>query len=436
MTRRRKLAIGCALGAALAVGGPLLAIRGLEARWRQGADEEVRRLDAELGPSPSLAVDLVGTASLRRALDRIGVLSDKEDDAVRSERLRFFNALRDPKRGDKLEAHERALEAVLARLTAAEADLDAALGTEGWDLNADGQAERGTELPPVRRVTAMFDLLEARIAWSARRGEGSSAWEDVERCLSIAGHVHASWWARAGMSEMATFHIHALVPRLIRSLEPARRERLRRRLEALERPDLALRAARDMLAGGCSRWSPDERGLALAEERALKARESTDERAAGFLRWPRAVRRLVYLHDRARFVRLGAEVVRAFERPMLHAYGDVRAIETQVEALDPAWAPVSTSEASKFPFVLPTMNVNLVARLSAARFVLALTAGRELPAEPAVRVADPWSADGAPLKWRRIDARRGLVWSVGPDSRDDGGQSELDLCFDVVLPGD
>jgi hypothetical protein len=45
-------------------------------------------------------------------------------------------------------------------------------------------------------------------------------------------------------------------------------------------------------------------------------------------------------------------------------------------------------------------------------------------------MADPFAA--APLRWRRTDARRARIWSVGVDRADDSGGGD-DLAYDVVL---
>jgi hypothetical protein len=84
-------------------------------------------------------------------------------------------------------------------------------------------------------------------------------------------------------------------------------------------------------------------------------------------------------------------------------------------------------------------------RLRLLRMALALAATKELPEKAPLELDDPF-APGQKIHWRRIDSKRGRLWSVGVDGKDDGGERPrrsipwdmagpgFDLCFDLDLP--
>ncbi len=234
--------------------------------------------------------------------------------------------------------------------------------------------------------------------------------------------------------------LHALAKHRI---EPADAKTLDKALQRVHRPELLIDIERAELAEILAKFSPDTPGLAALEKEVtapiddFMIRGELGERAEqvkDFVKRPRVLRKLVLLEDRARLIDLSLELFEALSMPPREMRTRMAEIRRRVEELEPARAPILTTQLVLWRWRV-SWAAELPVRVLLLRAALAVAARHECPEKLPLELDDPF-APGQKLRWRRESARKGTIWSVGPDGVDDGGvRTRLWDAhgFDVVL---
>lgn len=120
----------------------------------------------------------------------------------------------------------------------------------------------------------------------------------------------------------------------------------------------------------------------------------------------------------------------------------VRLARTWLKGAESSWSltdPFPSTPQPTTTFVLthskmfPLFHAKIVSRVAALRMA---TASLLLSEDPeAVLPADPWDPAGGNLRRGRDSDGRPLVWSVGRNRKDDGGQTFYDPVEELLLPG-
>jgi hypothetical protein len=426
------LVVGAGLLAVVLIGG-VAALRSIAARSDRQVRDQLAALERDgLAARPDVAdaAEVDAAPLLRAALDALAV-SDAERDSL----ARELAWRRDPE-------HEWDPRAAAAPIDSSDDDPESPRWTR---LEQDAARQHDVDLAHVLAgldaVTPAIDRgLEADV-WRAPdrdlrdellfRGStrgGAAYWRDLARVARITVMIGeptvAGALAAARDTETLAEHVERILP--LGPIDDDSAVSIEASLTKLERPDALSLGLRADLAPTLAAWTPDADGF---------------ERYTGQRSFTHPVSFVTYLTDRPRWVRFQCEAVRAALLPVDRAR--LRLDELVAEVI----AAGDQAPITRCIMVAPRCVDRLAggcARARMARMALSLARAAstgDLPPTADGALEDPFATPPAMLRWRRAGPREGVLWSVGPNQRDDCGKSDpdpdgqpLDLVLRVTLP--
>lgn len=259
-----------------------------------------------------------------------------------------------------------------------------------------------------------------RIVAHRFRDDDARPFDDYEGWLSRAGRLIDT--ASTVCELVGAFPIQASD---LAVLEPA--------IAAADRPELLVALQRAELGRVLDRFPPTDAGLDALEKALGEGKwdwidlAELGERAARvkeFFKYPRFLRKFLFLEDRARLIELAPEIFEAMSAPPGELRRRMREVQRVLEAVDPARAPLSTTQLIGLERRVSwagEVPVRLLLLRAALRIAVATEAGGgDLPETLVVDLDDPF-APREKLRARRLSEREFRVWSVGVDGIDHGG---------------